>query len=78
MVTITEESAVLLKHSSMPADPACMITPVNSPQTHDVHPAPEPPAPKPEPVAQTQKSGSLSQDQVTLKNAGQPDHDGNQ
>jgi hypothetical protein len=53
-----------------------MITPINTPQTHDVHPAPKPPAPKPQPVAQTSKSGSLSQDQVTLKSGSQPDRDG--
>ena len=57
-----------------------MITPIHSPQavdprqsvqqTHEV---------KPEPVTQTapvQKSGQVSQDQVTLKSAGQqPDSD---
>ncbi len=56
-----------------------MITPINSPHPVDVHQAPHPPTePKPDPGAQTppvHKSGEVSQDQVTLKSAGQPDTD---
>jgi hypothetical protein len=54
-----------------------MITPINSPHPVDVHQAAHPPAePKPDARAQTSpvhKSGEVSQDQVTLKSAGQPD-----
>jgi len=54
-----------------------MITPINSPHPVDVHQAAHPPSePKPDPRAQTppvHKSGEVSQDQVTLKSAGQPD-----
>jgi hypothetical protein len=32
---------------------------------------------EPQPQTQTPKSGALSQDQVTLKSAGNVDHDGN-
>ena len=57
-----------------------MINPISSPHPTDVqqvahHPASEP---KPHPQAQTppvQKSGGVSQDQVTLKSAGQVDQD---
>ena len=56
-----------------------MITPINSPHPTDVRQVAHPPAePKPDPHAQTPpvvKSGEVSQDQVTLKSAGQPDHD---
>ncbi|HKV81877.1 MAG TPA: hypothetical protein VJP02_27265 [Candidatus Sulfotelmatobacter sp.] len=56
-----------------------MITPINSPHPTDVRQVAHPPAePKPDPRAQTPpvvKSGEVSQDQVTLKSAGQPDHD---
>ena len=56
-----------------------MITPVHSPQPIDVHQVAQPHAePKPDPQAQTppvRKSGEVSQDQVTLKSAGQPDTD---
>lgn len=56
-----------------------MITPIHSPQPIDVRPVAHPPAePKPDPQAQTppvHKSGEVSQDQVTLKSAGQPDTD---
>jgi hypothetical protein len=56
-----------------------MITPINSAHPADVHQVSQPPAePKPDPHAETPpvpKSGALSQDQVTLKSAGQPDHD---
>ena len=52
-----------------------MITPIHSTPPVDAREAP--PAPhKPEPQAQTPKSGALSHDQVTLKSAGQVDHDG--
>jgi len=52
-----------------------MITRVNTIPAVNEKP-PSPPAPKPE--RQTVKSGTLSEDQVTLKSAGQvdPDHDG--
>ena len=56
-----------------------MITPINSVHPADVHTISQPPAePKPDPHAETPpvpKSGALSHDQVTLKSAGQPDHD---
>ena len=55
-----------------------MITPICSVHPTDVHQVAHPPAePKPDPRAQTPpvKSGEVSQDQVTLKSAGQPDHD---
>jgi hypothetical protein len=56
-----------------------MITAINSVHPIDARPVAQPPAePKPDPQAQTPpvpKSGALSQDQVTLKSAGQPDHD---
>jgi hypothetical protein len=53
-----------------------MITPIHSPQAVDprqpVQPAHEV---RPDPAAQTapvQKSGQVSEDQITLKSAGQP------
>jgi hypothetical protein len=56
-----------------------MITPINSPHVSNVHQVSQPPAePKPDPHVQTSpvlKSGAVSQDQVTLKSAGQPDHE---
>ena len=56
-----------------------MITPITSAYPIDARQVAQPPAePKPDPQAQTppvQKSGGLSHDQVTLKSAGQPDHD---
>ena len=56
-----------------------MITPINSVHPVDVRHVAQPPAePKPDPQSQTppvQKSGQLSHDQVTLRSAGQPDHD---
>lgn len=56
-----------------------MITPISSSHVSDVHQVSQPPAePKPDPQAQTPpvpKSGALSQDQVTLKSAGQLDHE---
>ncbi|HWJ48402.1 MAG TPA: hypothetical protein VNS62_12165 [Candidatus Udaeobacter sp.] len=54
-----------------------MITPIHSPHPIDARHVAQPPAePKPDPQAQTppvRKSGEVSQDQVTLKSAGQPD-----
>lgn len=56
-----------------------MITPINSFHPADVHQVSQPPSePRPDPHAETPpvaKSGALSQDQVTLKSAGQPDGD---
>jgi hypothetical protein len=56
-----------------------MITPISSVHPADVHQVAQPPAePKPDPRAATPpvaKSGALSNDQVTLKSAGQVDHD---
>jgi hypothetical protein len=56
-----------------------MITPINSVHPADIHQVSQPPAePKPDPHAETPpvaKSGALSQDQGTLKSAGQPDTD---
>jgi len=56
-----------------------MISPISSAHASNAHQVAQPPAePKPDPRAQTPpvpKSGALSQDQVTLKSAGQPDHD---
>jgi hypothetical protein len=52
-----------------------MITPINSVHPADVHQVSQPPAePKPDPHAETPpvvKSGALSQDQVTLRSAGE-------
>jgi hypothetical protein len=57
-----------------------MINPISSVQPGDVHLVSQPPAePRPDPRSETPpvaKSGALSQDQVTLKSAGQPDVDG--
>jgi hypothetical protein len=57
-----------------------MITPISSVHTGNVHPVSQPPAPKLEhPQAQAPhqvKSGAVSRDQVTLKSAGDVDHDG--
>ena len=56
-----------------------MITPINSPHPIDArHVVQQSAEPKPDPQAQTppvRKSGEVSQDQVTLKSAGQPDTD---
>jgi hypothetical protein len=65
------------------ADPSpqetTMITPINTPHPIDARQVVQPPAePKPDPHAQTppvHKSGEVSQDQVTLKSAAQPDPD---
>ena len=57
-----------------------MITPISNVHATNAHQASQPPAPKPEhPQAQapqTVKSGAVSRDQVTLKSAGDVDHDG--
>jgi hypothetical protein len=50
-----------------------MISPVHSVPAVTEKPATPPPAPQP--ARQTVKSGTLSEDQVTLKSAGQVDHD---
>jgi hypothetical protein len=59
-----------------------MITPISSVHPAEVREVAQPPAdPKPDSQAQTPpvpKSGALSHDQVTLKSAGQPDHDADQ
>ena len=55
-----------------------MITPINSVPPIDVRQVSQSQEPKPDPQAQTPpvpKSGELSHDQVTLKSAGQVDHD---
>jgi hypothetical protein len=56
-----------------------MISPISSVHPAEVHKVSEAPAqPKPDPHAQTRpvaKSGQLSHDQVTLRSAGQPDHE---
>lgn len=56
-----------------------MITSISNAQPIDARQIAQPPAePKPDPHTQTppvQKSGQLSQDQVTLRSAGQPDQD---
>jgi len=57
------------------ADPIHMINPISSSQANDAREASKPEIPKSEPVVQTPKSGALSNDQVTLKNAGEVDHD---
>lgn len=56
-----------------------MITSIHSPHSIDARQVAQPPAePKPDPHAETppvRKSGEVSQDQVTLKSAGQPNSD---
>jgi hypothetical protein len=56
-----------------------VITPINSPHPIDPRQVAQPQAePKPDPRAETPpvpRSGALSHDQVTLRSAGQPDHD---
>ena len=56
-----------------------MITPISSVHPVDARPVVQPhEEAKPDPQAQTppvRKSGEVSQDQVTLKTAGQPDQD---
>jgi hypothetical protein len=57
-----------------------MITPISSVNVTDVRQVSQPPTPKPEhPQAQAPqqvKSGAVARDQVTLKSAGDVDHDG--
>ncbi len=55
-----------------------MISPISSTHTSNAQQVSKPPAPKPVPPAQAPqtKSGALSHDQVTLKSAGDVDHDG--
>lgn len=55
-----------------------MINPISSVPPTNISPVTPTPAPRPDPHAQTPpvpKSGELSHDQVTLKSAGQADHD---
>ncbi len=52
-----------------------MINPISNAHVNDTHEAPKPPVPKTVPQVQTPKSGALSHDQVTLKSAGEIDHD---
>jgi hypothetical protein len=56
-----------------------MINPISNVQPSDVHVVSQPPAqPRPDPRAETPpvaKSGALSQDQVTLRSAGQANND---
>lgn len=52
-----------------------MINPISSTQANDAREPSKPEIPKSEPLVQTPKSGVLSNDQVTLKNAGEVDHD---
>jgi hypothetical protein len=57
-----------------------MITPISRAHATDVQPVSQRTAPKPEhpqvEAPQTAKSGAVSRDQVTLKSAGDVDHDG--
>lgn len=57
-----------------------MITPIRGAPAADAHTVSQPLAPKldrPQPQApQTVKNGAVSRDQVTLKSAGDVDHDG--
>ena len=72
-----------IKVPAHPADPSPqetnMITPINTPHPIDARQVAQPAAePRPDPHAQTppvHKSGEVSQDQVTLKSAAQPDPD---
>ena len=52
-----------------------MINPIGSVHPNEAQQPPKPEIPKWEPLVQTPKSGALSSDQVTLKNAGEVDHD---
>jgi hypothetical protein len=52
-----------------------MITPISRVHPAEAQQPSRPAAPKPDPQMQTPKSGDLSHDQVTLKSAGQPEHD---
>jgi len=53
-----------------------MINPINNAPTNHEQEVAKPHVPKAEPQVQTPKSGALSHDQVTLKSAGEVDHDG--
>lgn len=52
-----------------------MINPISSVHPVQSHEPSAPPVPKPEFPAWTPKSGELSHDQVTLRSAGEVDHD---
>jgi hypothetical protein len=53
-----------------------MVNPISSPPVSDADQVPQLAPRPPQPQAQTQKSGELSSDMVTLKQAGVVDHDG--
>lgn len=53
-----------------------MINSINSALPSNTHQASTPAAPKPAAQPQASKGGTLSQDQVTLKSAGDVNHDG--
>jgi hypothetical protein len=77
-VTITNDVPIPSAWSevfSPAADSILMITPINTPHVTESREVPPKPVERPAPQAQTPKSGTLSHDQVTLKSAGQPDHD---
>lgn len=85
-VTLTEVWEALISETKVHTLPCrsspqetTMITPIHSPHPIDARQVAQPSAePKPDPHAQTppvRKSGEVSQDQVTLKSAGQPDPD---
>jgi hypothetical protein len=59
----------------VPADPVLMISSISNVHTSNIEQS-QPIVPKAQPQAQPTKSGSVSQDQVTLKSAGDVDHDG--
>ncbi len=52
-----------------------MINPIGSVHPNQAQEPAKPEIPKSQPLVQTPKSGALSDDQVTLKNAGEVDHD---
>jgi len=52
-----------------------MINPIGSVHPNEAQQPPKPEIPKTQPLVQTPKSGALSDDQVTLKHAGEVDHD---
>ncbi|MFZ0859822.1 MAG: hypothetical protein ABR881_13855 [Candidatus Sulfotelmatobacter sp.] len=52
-----------------------MINPISNAHVNDVPEVSKPQISKSEPLVQTPKSGALSNDQVTLKSAGEVDHD---
>ena len=53
-----------------------MINSITNAHAQHAEEVPKPHVPKAEPQVQTPKSGALSHDQVTLKSAGEVDHDG--